>query len=423
MTKIAVVGYNDFTSDYLADTAGRREGVEFVPALMREETIIEQSGFPFEERLDLAERRCREAGAEAVITYWDFPSSVIAPFLAKRMGTPYASVEAVMKCEHKYWFRREQAEVLDTPGFCAFDPFADDPLSQITLDFPFWIKPVVGHSSMLGFEIETREDFDEALAEIRSDIEELTQPFDYPLRHTDMPQDLVEGGPTMCMAEELIAQGDQYTIEGFVHDGEMTAYGLVASIREPNGHTFNRYQYPAQIDGETRQRMEDATAAIIRQIGYDNCPFNIEFFHDPETGRLSVLEMNSRLSQSHSHLFDKVDGRPHQTIAVELAMGEAPDWTRGAGDFRIAAKHFVRVTEDGVVTRVPEQEDLDRLHEEMPDVVVEANVSKGDRLSELPEQESYSYELADLFIGAQSEDELLQKYDRTIEILPFEIDK
>lgn len=422
MQKIAVVGYNDFTSDYLADTAGRREGVEFVCALTREETIIERSGFPFEERLELAERRTREAGAQAVITYWDFPSSILAAFLAKRIDAPYASVESVMKCEHKFWFRREQSKVLDTPGFCAFDPFSDDPLDRITVDFPFWIKPVVGHSSMLGFKIENRQDFEEALSEIRSDIKELTRPFAYPLSKTDMPQDLVEGGPTLCMAEELIAHGDQYTIEGFVHDGRMTAYGTVASIREPNGHTFNRYQYPADIDDETRKQMEDATEAIIRQIGFDNCPFNIEFFHEPDTGRLNVLEMNSRLSQSHSHLFDKVDGRPHQTIAVELALGEQPEWRRGRGEFNIAAKHFIRTETDGIVCRVPEEEDMKRLHDEMPDVVVEPKVSTGDRLSELPEQESYSYELADLFIGARDEEELLRKYDRATEILPYEID-
>lgn len=197
MQKIAVIGYNDFTTEFLERTVGRREGVAFVPGLTRDETIIEQGGFPFEERLDLAERRAREAGAEAVITYWDFPSSVIAAFLARRMGAPYASVGSVMKCEHKFWFRREQSRVMDTPAFCSFDPFADDPLGQITLDFPFWIKPVVGHSSMLGFEITGREEFDAALAEIRRDIEDLTRPFAYPLKHTDMPQDLVEGGPTL----------------------------------------------------------------------------------------------------------------------------------------------------------------------------------------------------------------------------------
>lgn len=421
MPRIAVVGFNEFTSGYLAETVGHREKVEFVPALTRDEVIIEESGFPFEDRLDQAERRTRDQDAAAVMTYWDFPSSALTAFLARRIGSPYASVEAVMKCEHKLWFRQEQARVIDTPGFCGFDPFADDPFSDITLDFPFWIKPVVGHSSMLGFEIKNSEDFETALGEIRDSIRDLTRPFAYPLAHTDMPQELVDGGATLCMAEEMISQGDQYTIEGYVSHGRMVAYGLVASIRNENGHTFNRYQYPAAVDEDTQRKMEDMTAQIIRLIGYDNCPFNIEFFHDPETGRLNVLEMNSRLSQSHSHLFHKVDGNPHQTIAVELALGETPSWTRRAGEFRIAAKHFVRSAEDGIVARVPHDKDLKRLLDELPDVIVETKVSEGDRLSELPEQETYSYELADLYIGAQDERELLRKYDRAIEILPFEI--
>jgi hypothetical protein len=53
---------------------------------------------------------------------------------------------------------------------------------------------------------------------------------------------------------------------------------------------------------------------------------------------------------------------------------------------------------------------------------VALNVSIGQRLSELLEQDSYSYELADVFIGAQDEDELLRKYERCLEILTFEID-
>lgn len=422
MRKVAVVGFDEFTSDYLSATVGRRMDVEFVPALMREEAIIEEHGFPFEERLELAARRVKEADATAVMTFWDFPSSVLTAFLAKRIGSPYATVEAVMKCEHKLWFREQQAKITETPGFCGFDPFADDPLAAIELDFPFWIKPVVGHSSMLGFEITDRDDFDAALAEIRDSIEELTRPFLYPLKHTNMPEDLVEGGPTLCLAEQMISKGDQYTIEGYVFGGEMVAYGTVASIRDENEHTFNRFQYPATIDAELQERMEKTTARIIEQIGYDQCPFNIEFFHDPETDSLHLLEMNSRLSQSHSHLFDKVDGRPHEAVAVELALGETPEWKRGKGKFDLAAKHFVRVTRDGVVSRVPHEDDLKRLRDEMPDVVVETNVSEGDRLSELPEQESYSYELADLFIGAHSEKELLKKYERAIEILPYEIE-
>ncbi|MEE4119444.1 MAG: ATP-grasp domain-containing protein [Paracoccaceae bacterium] len=422
METVAVVGYDDFTEEYLGGRVGAREDVRFVPALTRQEVVIEDGGFPFEERLDLAERRSREGGASAVITYWDFPSSLIAPLLAERCGYPYASTNAVMKCEHKLLFRQEQAKVLHTPATCGFDPFGNDPLGEITLDFPFWIKPVVGHSSMLGFEIASREDFDEALKEIRADIVELTKPFVYPLKQADLPEELVARGATLCMAEELISRGEQYTIEGYVHHGDMVVYGTVASVREPNGHTFARYQYPADLPRETDARMEEIAGKIIGQIGYDNCPFNMEFFLEPETGALHVLEMNSRMSQSHSDLFNKVDGQPHQVLAVELALGRTPNWRRGAGPFGVAAKCFVRRWEDGVARSVPGERQIAALCDEQPETMVELKVAAGQRLSELPEQETYSYELADLFIGAADEAELLRKKRRAEDILEFDFE-
>jgi len=422
MKTIVVVGFDDFTENYLGARIGEGQDVRFVPALTRQEVIIGDTGFAFEESLDLAERRAREADADAVITYWDFPSSLIAPLLAERCGYPYASTQSVMKAEHKLWFRQEQAKVIDAPGFCPVDPFADDPLSGITLDFPFWVKPVVGHSSMLGFEITSKEDFDTALKEIREGIVELTEPFVFPLSQVTLPDTLADHGATLCMAEEMISQGEQYTIEGYVHRGAVVVYGAVASVREPNGHTFARYQYPADLPAGVLARMEGAAVKIIRQIGYDGCPFNMEFFYDRESDRLSVLEMNTRLSQSHSDLFDKVDGQPHQQIAVELALGQTPRWRSGAGPFPLAAKCFVRRWEDGVVKRVPDEEQISRLHEEQPETMVELGVAEGQRLSELPEQEEYSYELADLFIGAQDEDELVRKKDRALEILEFEFE-
>lgn len=421
MQIIAVVGFDDFTEEYLSRHVGAGGEVRFVPALTRDETIIGHHDYPFETRLELAARRIRDASADGVITYWDFPSSLIAPLLAQRFGFPYASVESVMKCEHKYWFRKEQSAVMDTPGFCAFDPFARDPLAQISLDFPFWIKPVVGHSSMLGFEIGDADDFDRALAAIRDDIEPLTAPFEYPLDQCELPETLRTAGATLCLAEEIISEGEQYTVEGFVSDGTVHCYGVVASVREPNGHTFNRYQYPAAISDATAERMFSIAAQMMSHIGYDNCPFNMEFFHDPDSDRLHLLEINTRLSQSHSDLFNKVDGQPHQKIAVELAGGGSPGWRSGAGEFRVAAKHFIRHWEDAEVRAVPGEKQLAQLREEMPDVIVELKVAEGDLLSELPEQEEYSYELADLFIGADDERELLRKYDRATEILDFDL--
>ncbi|MGH3976650.1 MAG: hypothetical protein ACRDS9_25520 [Pseudonocardiaceae bacterium] len=47
---------------------------------------------------------------------------------------------------------------------------------------------------------------------------------------------------------------------------------------------------------------------------------------------------------------------------------------------------------------------------------------EGDRLSELLGQDSYSYILANIYVGAQGEAELVEKYQRCVQALPFEID-
>lgn len=426
MTKnIAVVGLDDFNGKYLFEDLREAEDIRFHTALDRDEIALHDSSYPFEERLALARRRMQAipGGADGVITYWDFPASAMAPFLAQAIGAPYASPEAVMKCEHKLWCRQEQAKVVETPAFCGFHPFGEDPAGEITLEYPFWVKPVVGHSSMLGFNIEGPEDLDEALKEMRAHLRELTRPFRFMIRNVELPESLAEQGASLCIAEEIISHGDQYTLEGYVREGKVVVYGVIESIRHPNEHSFSRYQYPAKLEGGVISRMADATALIMRQIGYDNSPFNIEFFYNPEEDRLDVLEINSRLSQSHSDLFMQVDGQPHQQIAVDLALGREPRWHRGEGPFDIAAKFFLRSFEDAVVSRIPGEEALHRLHDALPDVRPYINVQPGQRLSELADQESYSYEIADLFIGGRSEEEICEKYRLCQRMLKFEFDR
>src|SRR6056297_2878154 len=55
--------------------------------------------------------------------------------------TPGGMPEAVGRCEHKYWSRLEQRGVVPeyVPRFQAIDPFADEPLKGLELDYPFWL--------------------------------------------------------------------------------------------------------------------------------------------------------------------------------------------------------------------------------------------------------------------------------------------
>jgi len=78
---------------------------------------------------------------------------------------------------------------------------------------------------------------------------------------------------------------------------------------------------PAQtLTDREYQRLRDAAAAVIRQIGVETGGSNIQFAVNPKNGSLVVIEMNPRVSRS-SALASKATGFPIAKIAAKLAVG------------------------------------------------------------------------------------------------------
>ena len=63
------------------------------------------------------------------------------------------------------------------------------------------------------------------------------------------------------------------------------------------------------------------------------------------------------------------------------------------------------------------------IQQKVPGTFVEILVKEGIQLSELINQDSYSYEIADIFIGGHTQKELLENYDTVIHLLPFEFEE
>ncbi|MDE5926237.1 MAG: carbamoyl-phosphate synthase large subunit, partial [Helicobacter sp.] len=68
------------------------------------------------------------------------------------------------------------------------------------------------------------------------------------------------------------------------------------------------------------QRMRDASFAILREIGVDTGGSNVQFAINPSSGRMTVIEMNPRVSRS-SALASKATGYPIAKVATLLAVG------------------------------------------------------------------------------------------------------
>ncbi|KPQ24473.1 MAG: Biotin carboxylase [Halomonas sp. HL-48] len=382
--------------------------------------------FPIEDMLARAETQLKAFGepVDAIVGYMDFPVSTMLPLLCERLGTRTTSLESLLKCEHKYWSRRVQHEVIADyiPRFTAFDPFDPQALAHIGeagLYFPFFVKPIKSSGSRLGFRIESPEDFAHAVERLRDGIGTISEPFNYVLEHAKLPDEvrLVDGGH--CMAEEIIG-GWQCTLEGYVFQGEVVPYGIVDSIRYPQVLSFLSYRYPSQLPEHIQHKMQALTRDVMAHIGYDNAAFNIEYFWDEVQDRIWLLEINTRVAQSHCDIFEKVDGVSHQQITVDLALGQLPDMPYRQGAFKVAAKYFYRVFfTDATVSQVPSDEDIAALQQAFPGTIITLQVEVGTRLSSLPEQDSYSFALAYIWMGADDIIALEDNYARLAEQLHF----
>lgn len=371
----------------------------------------------------LTELRRTAGRIDAVIGYHDFPVSTLLPILRRELGQPGPELEAVLRCEHKYWSRIVQGEVSpeSTPRFAAFDPFDDAALLRVGLRYPFWIKPVKSFSSYLGFRVRSSQEFCAAIRGIRAGIGRFRDAFGRVLAEADLPPAIAAAGGGYCVAEESIDADHQATVEGYVHGDRVVCYGFVDSIRRSGESSFMAYEYPSSLPRGVKERMEAISERVMSHLGYREGPFNIEYFWDERSDRISLLEINPRISKSHAPLFELVEGAPHHEVAVDLALGRAPRFPPGGGRYRYAGKYFLRVYEDAVVRSGPTTDDLERFHGACPGAEVEIHARPGRPLSELSDQDSYSFVLGVAYIGADSLEDLRARYRLAEALLPFEL--
>src|SRR5499433_3396558 len=108
---------------------------------------------------------------------------------------------------------------------------------------------------------------------------------------------------------------------------------------------------PAQtLTDREYQKMRTAAIAVIREIGVETGGSNVQFAVHPTTGRMTVIEMNPRVSRS-SALASKATGFPIAKIAAKLAIGYSLDEI--TNDITRKTPACFEPTLDYVVVKIP----------------------------------------------------------------------
>ncbi len=109
---------------------------------------------------------------------------------------------------------------------------------------------------------------------------------------------------------------------------------------------------PAQtLTDKEYQIMRDASLAVLREIGVETGGSNVQFAVNPKNGRMTIIEMNPRVSRS-SALASKATGFPIAKVAAKLAVGYTLDELQNDITGGATPASF-EPTIDYVVTKIP----------------------------------------------------------------------
>ena len=109
---------------------------------------------------------------------------------------------------------------------------------------------------------------------------------------------------------------------------------------------------PAQtLTDKEYQIMRNASLAVLRKVGVETGGSNVQFAVNPADGRMTVIEMNPRVSRS-SALASKATGFPIAKVAAKLAVGYTLDELRNDITNGATPASFEPAI-DYVVTKIP----------------------------------------------------------------------
>ena len=216
-----------------------------------------------------------------------------------------ANKEAIDKAEDRELFRQAMLKIgLDMPKAAIAHTLEDALKVQEQVGFPTIIRPSFTMGGSGGGIAYNKEQFVEIC-----------------LRGLDL-------SPTNeLLIEESILGWKEFEME-VVRDNKDNCI-IICSIEnfDPMGvHTGDSITVaPAQtLTDKEYQVMRNASLMVLREIGVDTGGSNVQFAVNPDNGRLTIIEMNPRVSRS-SALASKATGFPIAKVAAKLAVGYTLD--------------------------------------------------------------------------------------------------
>jgi biotin carboxylase len=269
-------------------------------------------------------RQAQAKGWTGVTSNHEQFGALAAALLAERMGWPGTPVAAILACQHKLYARQVLQRVAPEANvrFQLLDAEYGAPIPR-GLAYPLFVKPVKAAFSVLARRVASP-------AELHQHtrfgwwelwvIRRLVEPFERMARERLGPG--VPSAHRMLLEEPVHA--DQFNLDGYVFNGEAHAIGVVDAIMYPGTQAFMRHEVPTRLPAPIQVRALDVARRFLAAVGFTHGLFNMEFFFDAASDRLTVIEFNPRMASQYSDLYQRVVGIDMHAMALALAHGQDP---------------------------------------------------------------------------------------------------
>ena len=269
-------------------------------------------------------RKAKAKGWSGVTSNQEQFGALAAALLAERMGWPGTPVNAILACQHKLYARQVLQRVAPEANvrFQLLEAEYGAPIPE-GLTYPLFVKPVKAAFSVLAKRVDSQEELHQHTRFGRWElwvIRRLVEPFERMMRArlgADVPS-------AHRMLLEEPAQADQFNLDGYVFNSEIHAIGVVDAIMYPNTQAFMRHEAPSKLAPEIQARALDVARRFLAEVGFTHGLFNMEFFYDAASDRLTVIEFNPRMASQYSDLYQRVLGVDMHAMALALAHGLDP---------------------------------------------------------------------------------------------------
>ena len=279
--------------------------------------------FNIESFVDRLIAQHKAAPVAAVVSNHEQFGALAAALYAQKTGLVGPSPASIVACQHKLMMREclEKVAPQANIAYRVLDCAIGDKAPLLT-DFPRFIKPIKAAYSVLARNCNSQQDLDDLIRFSWHEafvINKLVAPFER-ISHALFPH--LPSAHQMVIEEAV--HGEQFNLDGYVYQGKAHLLGVVDELMYPGTQAFMRFHYPSSLPSTVQNEALAIAQALLTEVGFDNAFFNMEFFYDRATKRLSVIEFNPRLGSQLADLYRRVDGVDVYRMQMALALGQDP---------------------------------------------------------------------------------------------------